>query len=317
MQNNSISDFLSLNIPSANLDENCKDIFDRLYANNFDDVGQIFILNSDKRLLGYIPIQKLLSSMKNCTAQEIMISCKSIANDSSLEDATNHALSNGIAFIAAVDEVGIFKGIIPTQKLIEIFRKEHIEDIERIAGIRKEIWVAGNALTEAPFASVKHRLPWLVIGLFGSFFATFIMSNFEATLNKNIALAFFIPGIVYLADAVGTQTETIVIRGLSMSWTKFIVILRKEMLTGFLIGLILGLISLPAALLGGFGITISLVVGLSIILAGTIATTIGLLLPWLIQKMGKDPAFGSGPLATIIQDVLSIFVFLALSNLLL
>jgi magnesium transporter len=102
-----------------------------------------------------------------------------------------------------------------------------------------------------------------------------------------------------------------------MTWTKFIVILLKEMLTGFLIGLILGLISLPAALLGGFGITISLVVGLSIILAGTIATTIGLLLPWLIQKMGKDPAFGSGPLATIIQDVLSIFVFLALSNLLL
>ena len=317
MKQNNLVEFLSNNIPCCKIDDKIDQIFELLRQNNFDDTGQIFVLDEERKLRGFIPIQKLLTAKSNQNSSEIMQDCCTLNIESNLQEATNHALTNNTSFVAAVDNSGIFMGIIPTQMLIKIFRKEHIEDMERIAGIRKEIDTAGEALTEAPITRVRHRLPWLIIGLIGSFLATYIMSKYEATLNKNIALAFFIPGIVYLADAIGTQTETIVIRGLSMSWTKFIVILRKEMLTGFLIGLILGLISFPAALFSGFNINISVVVCLSIMLAGTLATTIGLLLPWFIQKMGRDPAFGSGPLATIIQDILSIFVFLLLSNLIL
>jgi magnesium transporter len=205
-------------------------------------------------------------------------------------------------------------GIILPKTIIETLRKDHIEDMHRMAGIRKEAVNASKAITEPPTRSVWHRLPWLLVGLVGSFLATFIMSNYEETLNANIALAFFIPGIVYLADAIGTQTETIVIRGLSLSWTTFKKILRREFITGFLIGLILGVISLPVIILGGFEPMIAVVVAISITVAGTLSTTIGLLLPWIILRLGKDPAFGSGPLATIIQDVLSILVYLLVAT---
>jgi magnesium transporter len=194
-------------------------------------------------------------------------------------------------------------GILSAQVIIETLRKEHIEDMHKMASIRSETTSANKAISEPPIRSVWHRLPWLLAGLTGSFLATFIMAKYEMVLNNNISLAFFIPGIVYLADAIGTQTETIVIRGLSLSWVTFKKLLLRELMTGVMIGLILGLLSVPAALLGGFDFKTSIVVGTSILVAGTLATTIGLLLPWLLQRWGKDPAFGSGPLATIIQDI--------------
>jgi magnesium transporter len=120
---------------------------------------------------------------------------------------------------------------------------------------------------------------------------------------------------VYLADAVGTQTETVVIRGLSIgaSIKRFAM---REIVAGFLVGGALALAFVPIGLLRWGDTDVTLSVALSLFAACGVATTIAMVLPYTLQALGRDPAFGSGPLATVIQDILSILIYLSIATVL-
>ena len=116
------------------------------------------------------------------------------------------------------------------------------------------------------------------------------------------------PGIVYLADAIGTQSEAVAVRGLSLTRAGIGHLLAGELRTGMLIGAALGVIAfLPIMLV--FGPRLAAAVSTSIFVAGSIAAAIGIGLPWLLARRGLDPAYGSGPVATVIQDILTIVVY--------
>lgn len=149
------------------------------------------------------------------------------------------------------------------------------------------------------------------LGVMGSALATATMAGFEATLASNIAVAFFVPGIVYLADAIGTQSEAIAVRGLSLSRSGIGHLLAGELRTGMLIGACLGLISFVPVWAILREPQLAAAVATAIFAAGTVAAALGLLLPWWLARSGRDPAFGAGPLATVIQDILSILVYFA------
>jgi magnesium transporter len=121
-------------------------------------------------------------------------------------------------------------------------------------------------------------------------------------------LAFFVPGIVYMADAVGTQTETLVVRGLSIG-ISIREIVRRELLTGLLVGVLLAAVFVPVGLWRWGEPQVTAAVALSLLVTCSIATVVAMALPWLLHRLGRDPAFGSGPLATVIQDLLSVLVY--------
>jgi magnesium transporter len=156
---------------------------------------------------------------------------------------------------------------------------------------------------------VRHRLPWLLLGLAGSALATLVMAGFETALSAHVAIAFFVPAIVYLTDAIGTQSEAIAVRGLSLSRAGLARLLRGEIATGTLLGAILAGIALPAIWLAIGDPRLALAVSAALLTAGAVATTVGLLLPWLFAHAGWDPADGSGPVGTIIQDVASLAIY--------
>jgi magnesium transporter len=182
---------------------------------------------------------------------------------------------------------------------------EHDVDMARLGGFPRDTASARTAGQEAVRRWVLHRLPWLLLGLAGAFVAADIVGAFEAQLQGRVILAFFLPGVVYLADAVGTQTEALVIRGLSVGVPIGRVVFR-ELLTGLLMGLALALAFAPIALWRWGQADVVLAVALSLLAACSIATVIATSLPWLLRRLGLDPAFSSGPLATVVQDLLSI-----------
>jgi magnesium transporter len=146
--------------------------------------------------------------------------------------------------------------------------------------------------------------------------ATAIMASYEETLRANILVAFFIPALVYITDAVGTQTEAIAVRGLSLRHRPLVYILGSEIMTGALIGLALGVLAVIAIWAAFGSLTVGLGVGISLFFAGTLASGLGLFLPWLLSRLGIDPAFGSGPVATIAQDTLTLLIyFVVMTNL--
>ncbi|TAK44542.1 MAG: magnesium transporter [Betaproteobacteria bacterium] len=225
------------------------------------------------------------------------------------EHAASLALHHGVDSLPVVDGSGKLVGMMPAQALLQVLRTEHVEDLHRLAGIQRETSRARHAIEDPPMRRARHRLPWLLAGLAGSALATAAMASFEATLQAKVTVAFFIPAIVYLADAIGTQSEVIAVRGLSLTRVRVGRLLSGELRTGMLIGATLGAIAfLP--ILAVFGdARFAGAVASSIFAAGSIAAALGLLLPWLMVRLRLDPAYGSGPLATVIQDILSIVVY--------
>jgi magnesium transporter len=233
-----------------------------------------------------------------------------VTEDTDQERAASLALHHGVDALPVVDAGGRALGVMPSQALLQVLRREHVEDLHRIAGIEREAAQARHAIEDPPLRRARHRLPWLVVGLAGSALATGAMAAFETTLQRTIAVAFFVPAIVYLADAIGTQTEAIAVRRISLTRAGIVHLLAGELRTGMLLGTILGVAAFVPVWLAFGDARLGAAVATAIFAAGTMAAGLGLVLPWWIARSGRDPAFGSGPLATVIQDILSILVYL-------
>ena len=156
----------------------------------------------------------------------------------------------------------------------------------------------------------------MLLGFFGCLFATQIVKFFEAPLQAHFVLAAFIPLIVYMADAVGTQTEILFIRSLvyRLDIKKYFL---KEIKVSFFIALILGTL---LTLISYFWIKlpkIGIILGISLFLTIINAFLLGLLVPYFLNKLKKDPAIASGPVGTIIRDILSLIIYFSVASLLL
>ena len=211
--------------------------------------------------------------------------------------------------VPVLDEQRKFLGLVPPQTLLAVLRREHIEDLHRLTGILQDSETARVAIEGAPVRRAVQRLPWLFVGLAGSAVAALIMSQFEAVLKARVAVAFFLPGIVYLADAIGTQTEAIAVRGLSISHLRITDLLVGELSTGLLMGAALSTTSGLCVWAVLQDLPLALAIAVALFAASAFATGIGLMLPWTFHRLGFDPAYGSGPLATVAQDILSLLVY--------
>jgi magnesium transporter len=129
-------------------------------------------------------------------------------------------------------------------------------------------------------------------------------------------VAFFVPGLGYLIDAVGTQTEAVVVRGLAINHVAFRRMLWDELRTGALLGAILGLLVFGAIWWRTDDLGLAAAVALTIVTGATLASMTALSLPWLIRRLGRDPAFGSGPIATIVTYVVTLLVYFGAVSLL-
>lgn len=233
------------------------------------------------------------------------------APDDTVELAAWRAIDAGWSLVV-VTEQGRVVGMVPPAQLCAALLDAHREDLARLSGFLHDVDAVRQVSQERVLRRLWHRLPWLLVGLAGALAAAGIMGRFEQVLAANVLVALFVPGIVYLADAVGTQTETLIIRGLSAGVSVRAVAVR-ELVTGVLVGLAL---AGSFALLGGViwqDAAVVTAVALAIWAACTTATIVAMALPALLRAAGVDPAFGSGPLATVVQDVLSIAIYLALT----
>ncbi len=164
---------------------------------------------------------------------------------------------------------------------------------------------------------IKLRFPWLVIGLTGGLMASFVISRFELSLRENISLAFFISVIAYMSDAMGTQTETVFIRAitdLKFNITKYII---REVMIGLTLGGMFGILAWIASSFIADSFKIGMVVGVSLFLSMTIASLLGCLTPILLKYFKQDPAVGSGPFTTAIQDLVSLTIYFTIATIVL
>ncbi len=168
------------------------------------------------------------------------------------------------------------------------------------------------------FKEVKTRVTWLLIGLALSLGIAEIIKGFEATLQQNLVLASFIPLVVYISDAVGTQMEAIIIRSLhtkgKFNFAKFF---WQQAIIVSMVAIIIGIVAAGMVAILNDSTVLGVVVGVALFF-GTLSSLItGSVLPYVFWRMHSDPAEASGPVATVIQDFISVVIFFVIAQLLL
>ena len=311
----SIGSIMTTKVPICNPKDNFDKVFHLLSTQSWDSIRNVYVVDEDKRLLGFIDVAAVMQSAHASTVQPLMQPAKIFLRpDDDQEKAVFIAVKDDLVGIPVVDENGKFLGAITAHTIIDVMHQEHIEDALLTAGIRGESSNIVKLASERTSLVVKSRAPWLIIGLLVGLGLGLISSWFEESLQKTVAIAYFIPVVAYIADSVGTQSEAIAVRALATLKLNYRKYLFKELLVGLTLGLLMGVMGGLGAVLISKSIEIGLVVGLALFVASTIASVLASLLPIVFKLTGKDPALGSGPVATALQDVISVVIYFLLAT---
>jgi magnesium transporter len=303
----------STQVPVVSPTARASDIWPSLRGRRYESATHLVVCEGEQ-FRGLLRIEEVLVAPAEATVQTMMDAHPPvIAPGVDQEIAAWQAVRHRESALAVVDASGCFVGLIPPHRLLAVLLEEHEEDLARIGGFLKDTAAVRHASEESVRRRIWHRLPWLLLGLAGAFVAADLVGWFEVQLRAQVMLAFFLPGIVYMADAVGTQTETVVVRGLSVG-VRLRRVVARELVTGLLIGVALALIALLMVWWRWGEGALAVGVALSLLAACSTATLAAMSLPWLLDHLGLDPAFGSGPLATVVQDLLSIEIYFAIST---
>jgi magnesium transporter len=285
-------------------------------AYNYDTIGYIYVVDKKNRLIGVISIKELFKNSKQTKVKKIMqkevISVKAHTDQ---EKVALIALRNKLKNIPVVDKENKILGVVPYKIILEVLHREGIEDTLRAAGIHKFKDPAVEIITAPVKTHVKKRLPWLMFGLLGGIIAALVVNSFESMLDKYILLAAFIPAVVYMADAVGAQAQTIFIR--SMALDKKLNIGKyafREVKINLLLGVILGTLFYVVFSTFWSSSFFGLIIGASIFATVIVSMGISILLPFIFQKLNSDPAISSGPFATAVRDLTSLLVYFAIAH---
>lgn len=305
----SVLSVASSHVPVATPDDTVDEVLARLRRGGFADLVAVAVCEHG-RTVGLLGLTTLLTSPSGTAVRDVMDPDPPTAHrDTDQEVAAWNMVRHGHTALLVLDDGGLVGMVTPAQ-MMEVLLYEHEEDLSRLAGVVHDTSQVRSATVESVRRRVVHRIPWLLVGLVGATLAAVIVAGYEQQLSTNVMLAFFLPGVVYMADAVGTQTETVVVRGLSVG-VPIRLVAPKEAVTGLIIGALVAVLSIPLGLVVFHDLQVILAVALALFASAGIASVVAMGLPALLDRLGSDPAYGSGPLSTVIQDLLTVLCYFA------
>lgn len=275
----------------------------------------IYVLDAEEVLKGIVPIREIITSDPETKIRDVMVEkLVSIPVDMDQEEVSNIFQRYGFMAMPVVDARGIMLGIITVDDIMEVLSDEHTEDMYRLAGLDEEEKIDGNVSD-----SIKSRLPWLLVNLLTAILAAATVSLFDGTIARVVALAVFMPIVAGMGGNAGTQTLTLVIRGIALGELTLEnqkTVLQKEFAVGLFDGLVLGIIVAILGYLWEGSFAFGFVIGISMFLNLVVAAMSGFFVPLLLKRIHIDPALASAVFVTTVTDVLGFFFFLGLATLL-
>ncbi len=299
-------------IPRATADTPVDTVILSLRGQTFECADTVFVTDNEGRLEGIVRINDLLAYGERQIGEIMEPKHEAVRVSDDQEQIAMLAMELDMIAVPVVDDDNKLIGAVPPESLFKILRAEHMEDLQRLAGIATHKRGPVVALNAPLYDRYHRRLPWLVLGLAASSITTALMAGFEQSLSTMISVAFFVPALVYITGAIGTQAVSVSVRALSSDDVSITRLLKDELLIGIAIGASLGLIAFGLVLLSFGDARLSLAVGLAVLMGGTVSALVGFGLPWAFNRFGSDPALGSGPICTVIQDVSSLSIYFIL-----
>jgi magnesium transporter len=279
-----------------------------------ENIYDLYVIDNFDRLKGSISLKDIVTNDFDTKISNIInTEISPIPFDMDQEEVGNKFAKYGFLSMPVVDNSNRLLGIITVDDAMQIIRDEGTEDINRLGGVADEEKINGT-LRE----SVKYRLPWLLINLLTAIFASATVGLFEGTIEQVVSLATFMSIVSGMGGNAGTQTLTIIVRGLALgelNSENAKRVLLKEFFIGAITGAAVGAV---IAILGFFwerNIAFGIIIGVAMILNMIVATVTGFIIPVLLKKLKVDPALASSIFVTTFTDVLGFFFFLGLATL--
>lgn len=309
-----VSELLTKSIPIISETETAGSALTMLRDATFAEYDHVYLTDHAGRMTGQVPLESLIKASPDTITSRLKgRSPIEVPPDAMAERVALDVIENQHADVAVLNSERQLVGAVPIKRLLTFLHKKHIENIFRHGGIG----VRHHYLLDRPsvLQGVRSRLPWLILGLGGGVLMGGIASIFERSLRVEISLSFFLPLVVYMSDAIGTQTETLTIRRMAARKLFFGQEIAREAATGLIIGSIVGISSTLVLALWTGNLNVAVIVGLAVFSSAITATIIASCLPLLLSAMKADPAAASGPVATVIQDFLSVTIYLGIATL--
>lgn len=295
----------------------------RKYGKNSETIDVIYVIDSNGVLLDDIRIREILLVKPDVLISDLMdnrlISLK--ADDPQEEAITVFRMNNRVA-LPVMDDQGIMLGIVTVDDILWVANEEYTEDMQRIGG---------TEAFDEPYMDmsiinlVKKRASWLVLLFFGQLFTASVMGHYEAQLAGALILALFIPLIMSSGGNSGSQASTLIIQSMALGdvtlsdWWK---VMRREIISGLLLGLILGALGFMRIYIqheafgdmGTHWYLIATVVSLSLVGVVTWGSLIGSMLPFILRRLGADPATSSTPFVATLVDVTGLILYFSIAT---
>lgn len=280
----------------------------------------VHVVDEDYRLVGVASLRALVVSLPDAPIREVMDpEVVSVRPETDQEDVADVASRYDLVEIPVVDAQHRLVGVVTIDDIVDVLREEATEDILKFAG-------AGHMLddTRSFWASFRARLPWLGAAALGGLLVALSLSGFEDALRTFPALALFMPVVAGMGGNVGTQSSTIVVRGLAVGYVERAKIMRllvREVSLGASLGFLYGACIAVAAPLVGIDdadpVGLGMVITFGMVGSMTIASTVGTSVPLLLNALEIDPAIATGPFVTTSVDILGLLFYFWLSTVLL
>ncbi len=288
----------------------------------------VYVRGNDERLIGVLSLRELLNAPEDELVARVMhedVISLDIAED--VEIAAQRVRDLDFSALPVTDADNRLVGVVRTDDMVNVVEEEAPEDILKSAGFTfsdAEVSRSTAILESSVPQILRLRLPWLLLALAGGLLAGTVIEAYEDTLEAVVALAFFVPVIMDMGGNVGTQASTIFVRGLAVGHIDDRNALKhfaREGIVGLLIGLIIGVIGAGVAFVWQidepYATELAIVVFVALVSVCIVASVVGYVIPWLMHKLGFDPAAASDPLITTVKDVTALVIYFGLAAVLL
>ena len=271
---------------------------------------EIFIIDNNFKPIGTAPSSKVLRTSRDAKMNSIMNEMQVLIPVNMDKEEVGHIFENyNLVSAGVIDRNNKLVGMITGDDVFTVLKEEAEEDVLRLAGVGDEV------ITDSVFQKTKRRFNWLLLNLGTALLATWVISKFGATIEQMVVLAFLMPIVASMGGNAGMQTLAVTIRALAtkeLSSSNFGKIVTKEFFIGILNGIIFAIISGVIVQLWFKEITLSILIGASMVLNMIAAGLFGILVPVSLKKFNIDPALASSVFVTTITDVIGFLSFLGL-----
>ena len=286
---------------------------------NKETIETCFIIDKERHLKGTLGLRELILNDESCSVHELMeTNVISVKTNEDQEQVAPLFKTYDLVSMPVVDKENRLVGIITIDDVVDIIEQENTEDFQKMAAMEPN---EEPYLKTPIFSLAKHRIIWLLVLMISATVTGRIIQGFEEVIQSVVILASFIPMLMDTGGNAGSQSSTLIIRGLALgeiTTNDYLKIMFKELRVGFIVAIVLAFVNfLRIILFERVDMMVALTVCGSLFCTVIIAKVVGGLLPIIAKKLKFDPAIMASPLITTIVDAFALFIYFMLAQLLL